>query len=248
MQPFDVSPHLNSFINPYPSAEDVARASIAGGRLVRLALARLWLSEGVPFAFRARPAVYESVRSWLGARLGVDPKEITLVGSARVGESLSPSKLGRPFSPDSDLDLTIVSSDFFKRVVVEFNRWAYDYEGGAVRPANDRERKFWDDHLQRGPDLIYRGFLDSKMIPLREPYALARQMGQTVYLLCHKLALTHGAPAVHRADIRIYQDWGSFARQVGTNLAMVRPSLAQNTVRPSHEVQPSLPPPAEHRN
>lgn len=230
MRPFDVSSHLDPFVNPYPSAEDVARASSAGGYLVRLALARLWLSEGVPFAFRARPAVYESVRSWLGARLSVDPKEITLIGSARVGQSLAPSQLGRPFSPESDLDLTIVSSDLFGRVVHEFHAWAYDYERGVVTPANGRERKFWDDHLQRGPDLINRGFLDSKMIPLRETYKLAGQIGQTMYLLCHKLALTPGAPMVARADIRIYKDWGAFARQVGTNLAMVRPSAAEKTV------------------
>jgi hypothetical protein len=246
MRPFDVSPHLDSFVNPYPSAEDVARASSAGGRLVRLALARLWLSEGVPFAFRDRPAVYESVRSWLAARLNVDPKEITLIGSARVGQSLSPSQLGRPFSPESDLDLTIVSSDLFGRIVREFNTWAYDYESDAVTPANDRERKFWDDHLQRGSVLINRGFLDSKMVPLRVPYVLAREISQTMYLLCNKLASTPGAPVVGRADVRIYKDWGAFVRQVETNLATVRPSVTQMTVSANHATQ-TAPPPAEHR-
>jgi len=218
MRPFDVSPHLDALIDTYPTAMGVAQASTEGGRRARVALARLWLSEGVPFAFRERPAVYESMRSWLASRLSVDPKEITLIGSARVGQSLSPSRLGRPFSSASDLDLAVVSSDLFARIAAEFNTWVYGYERGEANPANSRERGFWDDHLQRGPDLIGRGFLDSKMIPLRAPYALAQEIGQTMYLLKEKLALTPAAPVVARADVRVYKNWDAFARQVETSL------------------------------
>lgn len=224
MRPFDVSPHLAGLVDAYPSAEELARASYAGGPQVRLFLARLWLSEGIPFAFRARPAVYEHMRSFLASRLGVDPKDITLIGSARVGQSLSPSTLGRPFSSDSDLDLTVVSPDLFNRLVAEFNAWAYDFESGVAQPANSRERRFWNDHLERGPDVIGRGFLDSKMIPLRHSYVLAKQVGQTMYLLREKLAATPGAPVVSRADIRVYRSWDAFARQVGLSLSSARPS------------------------
>jgi hypothetical protein len=225
MRPFDVSPHLDSLIDTYPTAAGVARASTEGGRRARLALARLWLSEGVPFAFRERPAVYEAMRSWLASRLSVDPKEITLIGSARVGQSLSPSRLGRPFSSASDLDLTVVSSDLFGKLAAEFNVWSYDYESGAVIPGNSRERRFWDDHLQRGPDLIGRGFLDSKMIPLRQPYILARQIRQTMYLLKEKLAVTPAGPVVSGADVRVYRNWDAFARQVETSLVFRLPLL-----------------------
>jgi hypothetical protein len=230
MRPFDVSPHLAGLVEAYPSAEKLARASYAGGQQVRFFLARLWLSEGIPFAFRNKPAVYEYMRSFLASRLGVDPKDITLIGSARIGQSLSPSTLGRPFSSESDLDLTVVSPDLFNRLVAEFNAWAYDFDSDAARPANSRERRFWNNNLERGPDIIGRGLLDSKMIPLRQPYVLARQLGQTMYLLREKLAATPDAPVVNHADIRVYRSWDAFTRQVGLSLSSARPSATTGTV------------------
>lgn len=216
--------------------------AFAGGQQVRLFLARLWLSEGIPFAFRGKPAVYEHMRSWLASRLGVDPKDITLVGSARVGQSLSPSQLGRPFSSESDLDLTVVSPDLFNRLVAEFNAWVYEFESGVVSPENARERRFWDDHLERGPDIIGRGFLDSKMIPLRQPYVLARLIGQTMYLLREKLAATSDAPVVSRADIRVYRGWDAFARQLGASLSSARPSVNTGDGQPSQRLEPAAAP------
>ena len=183
-----------------------------------MAVARLWLSEGIPFAFRASPALYEEIRTWLASRLGVDPKEITIVGSARLGQSLDPRTLGAPFSAASDLDLTTVSQSLFDRLVADFNAWAADYETGVVHPGNSRERRFWDDNLKRGQDLIGRGFMDSKLVPLRERYGCARLIGQTMYLLLGKLHATSGAPPVSKADIRAYRDWGAYARQMAVSL------------------------------
>lgn len=241
MRPFDVSPALVALLDPYPAAEALSRACAAGGRRARLALARLWLSEGIPFAFRGNPAAYEQMRSWLASRLGVDPKDITVIGSARLGHSLSPRQLGRAFSSQSDLDLTVVSADLFARLVTEFNNWTYDYESSRVAPTNRRERTFWDDHLRRGPDIIGRGFLDSKMIPLREPYRLAREIGQTMYLLREKLAATPGAPVVSHADVRAYKSWDAFARQVETSLASARVSASEGITdgQPNPPLQPS---------
>jgi hypothetical protein len=183
-----------------------------------MAVARLWLSEGIPFAFRANPALYEYMRTWLASRLGIDPKEITVVGSARLGQALDPGRLGAPFSDASDLDLTTVSPSLFERLVTDFNAWAMDYETGTVHPANQRERYFWDENRRRGHQLIARGFMDSRLVPLRGRYALAQSIGQTMYVLREKLMATPGAPKVSKADIRAYKDWGAYARQMALSL------------------------------
>ena len=88
MRPFSVSPHFADFREIYPTAADVARLCVMGGHQARLTLARLWLSEGIPFAFRQNPALYELIRAWIASRLGIDPKDVTLIGSARLGQSL----------------------------------------------------------------------------------------------------------------------------------------------------------------
>jgi hypothetical protein len=104
-------------------------------RAAREIVARLWLTEGLPSAFFTSPAIYEDMRGWLASRLNVHPKEVTLIGSARLGYSLAPPpNFGRPFGPRSDLDLSIVSADLFKRVTLAFSSFAVDYRAGAVMP------------------------------------------------------------------------------------------------------------------
>lgn len=226
MRPFNVPPHFADFRDLYPPAADVARLSTTGGYQARLALARLWLSEGIPFAFRQNPALYEQIRCWLASRLSIDPKEITIIGSARLGQSLSSDRFGAPFSERSDLDFTTISAVLFERLTSDFNAWAFEYESRSITPNNGRERHFWDDNLTRGPDIIGRGFVDSKLIPLREPYKCAREIGQAMYLLVEKLKATPGGPKVRRADIRAYRSWDAFARQMALSLSSLRSGAA----------------------
>jgi hypothetical protein len=133
MKPFDVSPALEPLREAYPSADAILTAARGGNREARHAIARLWLSEGIPYSFRASPGVYEALRRWLARRLDVHAKEITLVGSGRQGFCLSPgTDLGRPFGDHSDLDLTVVCQSLFDRLEASFARWAADYTGGGV--------------------------------------------------------------------------------------------------------------------
>lgn len=222
MKPFSIPKPLTELRDHYPTAADVRNTSLIGGRDARLAIARLWLSEGIPFAFRERPGIYEAVRMWVAVMLGIDPKEITMIGSARLGQSLSDDHFGKPFSDQSDLDLTIVSGEYFEKIRTEFCKWSLHYEAGEVSPHNERERRFWDDHLKRGPKLISRGFLDSHMIPLRNAYPVAQNIGQTMYLLREKLEVTEEAPHVLRVDARVYRSWDAFARQMDLSLSMVQ--------------------------
>lgn len=69
--------------------------------------------ERVPFIFSDNWKLYRWWRKELGQRLGIDPREITLTGSACVGHSLSPTKGLRPFDQQSDVDVAIVSEWHF---------------------------------------------------------------------------------------------------------------------------------------
>src|SRR5665647_3686824 len=102
LEAFKVSSPLANLLDSYPDAKRLMEVASTGGEQSKIAIARLWLSEGIPYAFKSRPGVYESVRTWLGTRLDVDPKEVNLTGSARIGQSLAPSKLGSSFGKHSD--------------------------------------------------------------------------------------------------------------------------------------------------
>lgn len=154
MEPFRIAASLAKLTDPYVSATALLQAARVGGEQARVGIARLWLSEGIPFAFRNCPAIYESVRSWLSTRLDVHAKEINLTGSARLGSSIAPGKIGKPFDDASDLDLFIVSEVLFGRLKEDFLRWSFDLESGAAKPRNDREAGFWADNSVRGQNLI----------------------------------------------------------------------------------------------
>jgi hypothetical protein len=158
------------------------------------------------------------MREWLAARLGVHAKNITLVGSARLGESLSPRRLGQPFGGQSDLDLVVVSDTFFERLRGDFCSWEHDYETGGVTPKNTKERGYWDDNVRRGPQVISRGFLDARMVPSMSRYPCAEVTAQTMFLLTRKLSETPKAPSVSQASVRVYRDWDAFVRQIDRNL------------------------------
>jgi hypothetical protein len=219
MEPFKVATQLGTLLDSYPDAKILVDVAAKGGEQSKVAIARLWLAEGIPYAFRNKPALYESVRSWLSTRLGVDAKEIHLTGSARIGQSLAPKKLGEIFGDHSDLDIFIVSRNLFERMKADFNHWSYEFEGGLVHPSNDRERRFWEDNNQRGPKLIQRGFLDSNIIPNRAAYPTIKNIAQTMWLLKGKLDITENAPRVRSASVRCYLDWVSYVRQMVISLS-----------------------------
>lgn len=219
MEAFRVSRPLQDIVDAYPEARLVKDAVRNGGEAAKIAVARLWLSEGIPFAFKNCPGLYESIRTWLGGRLSVDPKEIHITGSARLGQSLSPNKLGKVFGAHSDLDIFIVSPSLFENMKRDFNAWSYDFESGKIAPSNPRERRFWEDNNQRGPKLMQRGFLDSKLAPNHESYPLVKNIAQSMWLLKEKLDVTSGAPTIKTASVRSYRSWNDYVRQTVLSLA-----------------------------
>ncbi len=215
-RPFTNDPRLSSH---FPSPDELEKTLAKASRTSREVVARLWLSEGLPSAFLTSPAVYEDLRGWLASRLNVHPKEITLIGSARIGYSLSPPpEFGRPFAVRSDLDLCIVSRDLFQRVTASFDEFSADYRSGAVTPRSQHERHLWDENLIFGERNIPQGFFDPNKIPNFDRYPVAQQVSQSMWMLVKRLEVILNAPQVRRASIRVYRDWQSFIDKVSFNL------------------------------
>jgi len=218
VKPFSISEPLLTFREASPTAPRLLEVARAGDRGSRVTLAQLWLTEGIPAAFSGCPALYDVVRLWLGARLQIHAKEISLVGSARIGQSLNPRTTGKSFDKTSDLDLLAVSPRLFESFRRDFKQWSADYDGGHVRPANPTQESHWIDNKRRGPDLLRRGFMDSWMIPSQPSYAVAKRTAEWMWLLVAKLAVTDPAPRPKKATLRVYRNWESAVAQISLNL------------------------------
>lgn len=73
-----------------------------------------WIFENVPHVFGGNLQGYVDWKTHLAKGLIVDPRAITLVGSASVGVSLSPNKIGKAFHDSSDIDVAVISHRFFE--------------------------------------------------------------------------------------------------------------------------------------
>jgi len=229
MRPFEVSPALEPLRDVYPSADAILVAAREGDRDARYAMARLWLSEGIPYSFKVRPGLYESLRRWLALKLDVQAKELTLVGSGRQGFCLSPGPdFGRPFGGHSDLDFAVVSKVLFQRLEPAFKRWMADYAEGIVRPRHKREKVFWEANKNSVPSGLARGFIDPHKIPTWKRYPEAQSIEQAKWLAQMKLRVTRDAPAVRKLSVRVYRDWDSFVRQMAINLESVAAAAGEN--------------------
>ena len=219
---FRIGPRLAKVSGAYPLPNDVFAAAEVGTR-ERTILARLWISEGIPFAFRQCPGLYEEVRKWLADGLELDPKQISIAGSARLGYSLAPKKWGEPYqSNSSDLDFFAVSERLFEGLCHDFERWSNDYVCNSVRPRTDRDRFYWDANRLETPRSIQRGFLDSKRVPNLDRYGLFQRMNNRLAYLSAKLhKMDWGPKPPRRLTLRCYKDWASYERQLDLSLKAV---------------------------
>jgi hypothetical protein len=232
--PFLISSSAGNLRSTYPASGTVKAALKSLGRDEKLGFLRLWVSEGIPFAFREIPLIYEMLRGWLGAQLSIHPKVITVIGSARIGFSLCPdSKYGSPFGSHSDLDLAVVEKSLFLQLATDFERWEADYASGVSTPRSPAEQKHWPENKRRVPGNISRGFIDPYKIPARQRYSTARMVLDVKSRLERKISITESAPRFRGISARVYKDWASFLDQMERNLDFTIQSFAKATAQQS---------------
>ncbi len=222
MQPFLVSRQALQLIEQYPEPNIIVMALKFMPEHELRSFIRLFLSEGIPFAFSKAPILFETVRDWLSKELDIHPKMITIIGSARLGYSLAPKKFGNPFGEHSDLDFTIISKDLFNRLKDDFLTWKVDYEEERVKPKNEKERKHWSDNYKEGQVNINNGFIDDWKIPRLQEYRTVRKVANVLYKLGEKLKSTQIAPKVAKASTRTYRDCEAFINQLLLNLSRLK--------------------------
>lgn len=236
---FGVGWRLAKLTGPYPPADEVL-AVVGVGKRERAVLARLWISEGIPFAFRECPGLYEEVRNWLAVGLDLDAKHISVGGSGRLGYSLRADRWGDWYRPESsDLDFFAVSESLFERLRGDFDRWRTHFTEGAVQPSGI-ERRNWEANRTETPRSIGRGFVDSWRVPNRMAYGHFLRMNRRLEGLLARLRRANPAPRPPKApSLRCYRDWASYERQVTLSLgAAVRADPARGS-RPERRGSPA---------
>lgn len=160
----------------------------------------LWLTEGVPYGLE-KPYIYQEIRVKIANKLSLHPKDINLIGSARIGFSYI--KEYKDFDPNtSDLDLFLVSQNYFEKIKAE----AKEYTETLPENKKDVERQ------------INKGFINSWYIPNdKSKYPTNSRINFVVtninkYL--HKSQSDYKIyPNEEWAGIRVYKSWDNAIEQ-----------------------------------
>ncbi len=227
IKPFFATPEALNIAGHYPSKENLADNLTGLSYQERRSFIRLWASEGIPQIFSGAPILYDIMRYWIASRLNVEPKNVTVIGSVRMGYSLSPEpKFGTPFTNAvSDLDMSVVSQRKVDELIATFETWREDYASGNVKPRSKDEEGLWDDNSNHGIGKCRRGFIDHWMVPTFDKYPVSQSLGQLMYETRVRFGLTPQIPSVKSASLRIYRDWDAFIDQQQLSLALLIKSL-----------------------
>lgn len=215
--PFKLSQGSDILKSAYPSSEQIRDVFTNATETERQGIIRLWITEGIPFAFKDHPLIYEEVREFISKGVNVHSKEITLVGSGRIGYSLKKKVWGREFTNTSDLDFTIISNDLFTRLVFDFKKWAGDIESKKLLPHSSNELKGWLGSIEVVDKNIPQGFIYTKNLLPYNNYPTVRKCYNTMSILQDRLLTTENAPKISDISVRVYSNWKTCVRQIQIN-------------------------------
>lgn len=219
MNPFVTTEASRRLTGQYPDSELVLALIKENDKAALGGFCQQWNSEGVPHFFRQNPMLYETVRDWIARQLGIHGKELTIIGSARIGYSVAPEKFGRKFGRHSDLDLVAISPKLFERAHEECKRIASDWESGALKPTARWEKVHWpEDVVDLNRTANTRGFINTWDMPYRAAYPLAKRIAHICQEVVERLKDTDAGYEVKKASLRVYSDLASFIKQTRINL------------------------------
>ncbi len=105
-----------------------------------------YVFDGIPYMFRNRPAGLDALRRYLSGSLRIRNQDAIIIGSAKIGFSLSPDTMFRQFSNESDIDVLVVDERLFDTIWQTILKWHYPRRitglAGMDIPWNRRRR--WD--------------------------------------------------------------------------------------------------------
>ena len=215
--------------NPYPESEEFLQFLHSSNEDIYLEyLINLWLSEGIPKFILENPEKYQYLRENIAAHLKINSKNITLIGSARLGYSLNPDKYGDSFQSDkSDLDLCVIDNHSFEIFTSEFNDWLSDYKNSIIKPKGKYEKQYWYANSVQEPRKIERGVFDLNRIPTRGRYQNGEAFLEFLSQETIRWNDENDKYRIKKMTIRLYTSWNAFVSQNKINLNALKNKIKQ---------------------
>jgi hypothetical protein len=173
------------------------------------AIAWLWLTEGCPHGLK--PWMYQWFRKQMAKAADVEMKAVSLVGSFRLGFSLSPLKAGEQLNSESDMDALVVSSRLYNELLPLAKTVVEDRPDLQIEVRRCEQRQF----------------VETQYIPPGRRSPRVQAMHDCFWYLSRSpfmMEFDHS-----HSSIRVYHDWDCAIRQMVKSLAGLRKALGEQS-------------------
>ena len=149
-------------------------------------------------------------------RLGVNFHNIQIVGSAKVGYSLSPAKLFTPFhderpdKPSSDIDIAIISDRLYQKFWDELR--------------HIKKIRYMQTYYNHLTESIFRGYINEK--DLQKVQGLCEEWAELVRPI--NVALQDELGFIHPITYRVYRSWEDLEEYQIIGISKARRSLEES--------------------
>jgi hypothetical protein len=130
-------------MSEFPSVEEFKQI-LRRGSLDKIV--KEYVFDGIPYVFQNRPEGLKTLRRYLSDSLRIKNENAIIIGSAKIGFSLSPDTMFRQFSNESDIDVLVVDERLFDAIWETILKWHYPRRitGLAGMDIQWNRRRRWD--------------------------------------------------------------------------------------------------------
>jgi len=119
-----------------------------------------YIVHGTPYIFKEDEDKYFDLKREIAANFSEHYNNIHMIGSAKLGFSIAPTKLWKPFTIESDIDIVIVSTKLFE------NLWrnVHEFNIGLTDRKKDEDIRF-----KRFLYYFFKGWIRPDLFPFEYP-------------------------------------------------------------------------------
>jgi len=166
------------------------------------------ITHGPAFVFQGDEEKYFKLKKTIAQRFELNPQSVIMIGSAKLGFSISPLKLWKPFNDDSDIDMVIISPEVFDK----FWKELYDFNI-ELTDRSEEEDKQYHDFLS----YFFKGWLRPDMFPFS-------YSGRTEWFEFFK-SISYGNYGDHKISGAIFRNHDFYECYHSRNIRAIRPEV-----------------------